>query len=97
MAEQAILDSLLKIISIVLPIITTVVGGFIWVVKRIETGNAKLWKRYRKLSERHSAEMAEVTRQLNLKVDMIQCKDFRSQCSLCQHNAKGVDKSNNSK
>lgn len=91
MADAGTLDSIYKIVGIVLPIITTVVGGFIWVVKRIEKGQTKLWKRYRKLSERHSLEMADVTQKLSLKVDMIQCENFRSQCPMC----KSIDKSIN--
>lgn len=97
MADPSTLETIFKLAGIILPTVTTVVTGGIWVVKRIEKGQNKLWKRYRKLADRHTAEMAEVTKQLNLKVDLIQCKDFRSQCVLCQHNAKTVDKISNSK
>lgn len=92
MAEAGTLDSIYKIVGVVLPVITTVIGGFIWVVKRIEKGQNKLWKRYRKLSERHSLEMAEVTKQLGSKVDMLQCENFRSQCPMCRSIDKIVNK-----
>lgn len=104
MAAQSTLETIFKLAGIIVPIITTIITGVIWVVKRIEKGQAriekgqnKLWKRYRKLADRHTLEMAEVTEKLSKKVDLIQCKDFRSQCALCQHNAKAVDKKRNSK
>lgn len=95
--DPASLETVFKLAGIILPTVTTVITGGIWVVKRIEKGQNKLWKRYRKLADRHTSEMAEVTRQLSSKVDMIQCENFRSQCPLCQHTAKVVDKINNSK
>lgn len=95
--DPSSLETVFKLAGIILPTVTTVITGGIWVVKRIEKGQNKLWKRYRRLADRHTAEMAEVTRQLSQKVDLIQCKDFRSQCSLCQHNTRAVDKTSNSK
>lgn len=102
--DPASLETVFKLAGIIIPTVTTVITGGIWIVKRIEKGQVriekgqnKLWKRYRKLAARHASEMAEVTSQLSSKVDRIQCENFRSQCPLCQHTAKVVDKISNSK
>ena len=59
--DPASLETVFKLAGIILPTVTTVITGGIWVVKRIEKGQNKLWKRYRKLADRHATEMAEVT------------------------------------
>jgi hypothetical protein len=82
-AEWPILEAILKIIGIVVPVISTVVGGVIWVVKRIEKGQNKLWKKYRKLSETHRHEITEITNELAEKVNLSQCENFRQKCPGC--------------
>lgn len=91
-AEPSVLESIFKIAGIVVPIVSTVVTGLIWVVKRIEKGQNKLWKKYRKLSERHTAEMADVTAKLSEKVDIIECERLRRNCPYCYAKEPAVDK-----
>jgi H+/gluconate symporter-like permease len=99
MAAQSTLETIFKLAGIIVPIITTIITGVIWVVKRIEKGQAriekgqnKLWKRYRKLSERHTAEMADVTAKLSEKVDIIECERLRRNCPYCYAKEPAVDK-----
>lgn len=74
------LEAILKIVSIVLPIISTVIGGFVWVEKRITKGQTKLWKKYRKLSETHRQEITHLNNELALKVSQAQCDARRQEC-----------------
>lgn len=92
MPPDTMLEAIGRIVGIVIPIISTVIGGVIWVVKRIEKGQAKLWKRYRKLSERHTEEMAKVNSELSQKVSLLQCENLRNQCPCQQLSKDAVEK-----
>lgn len=93
-AEHSVLESIFKIAGIVVPIVSTVVTGLIWCVKRIEKGQNKLWKKYRKLSERHTEEMAKVNSELAQKVSLLQCENLRNQCPCQQLSKDAVDNNN---
>lgn len=83
MDENSILSALAHIVAIIVPIAGLMLGGGKWIISRIEKGQNKLWKKYRKLSETHRYEIAEITNELAEKVNLSQCENFRQKCPGC--------------